>query len=79
MSEVCSNVSTEPHLQPLTDEILQFRTANSDSNARLDIATNGFLVGKFEFFLLESLTLIHHLIIPLNLLIAAMKSKEASE
>ena len=26
MSEVCSNVSTEPHLQPLTGEALRFRT-----------------------------------------------------
>ena len=42
MSEVCSNVSTEPHLQPLTGEALCFKTANSESNARLDIAANGF-------------------------------------
>ena len=34
MSEVCSNVSTEPHLQPLTDKALRFQTANSDSNAQ---------------------------------------------
>ena len=48
MSEVCSNVSTKPHLQPLTGEALRFRTANSESNACLDIAANGFWVGRFE-------------------------------
>ena len=42
MSEVCTNVSIEPHLQPLSGEALCFKTANSNSNARLDIAVNGF-------------------------------------
>ena len=40
MSEVCNNVSIEPHLQPLSGEALRFKTANSDPNARLDIAAN---------------------------------------
>ena len=40
MSEVCNNVSVEPQLQPLSGEALRFKTANSDSNARLDIAAN---------------------------------------
>ena len=48
MSEVCNNVSVEPHLQPLSGEALCFKTANSDSNARLDIAANGFWGGRFE-------------------------------
>ena len=48
MSEVCTNVSIEPHLQPLSGEVLRFKTANSDSNARLDIAVNGFWGGRFE-------------------------------
>ena len=48
MSEVCTNVSIEPHLQPLSGETLHFKTANSDSNARLDIAVNGFWGGRFE-------------------------------
>ena len=48
MSEICSNVSIEPYLQPLTGEALRFRTANSDSNAQLDIAANGFQGGRFE-------------------------------
>ena len=42
MSEVCNNVSIEPRLQPLSGKALCFKTANSDSNARLDIAANGF-------------------------------------
>ena len=48
MSEVCNNVSIEPHLKPLSGEALRFKTANSDSNARLDIAANGFWGGRFE-------------------------------
>ena len=48
MSEVCNNVSIEPHLQPLSGEAFRFKTANSDSNAQLDIATNGFWGGRFE-------------------------------
>ena len=40
LSEVCSNVSMEPCLQPLTGEQLHLRSANSDPNARLDVATN---------------------------------------
>ena len=48
MSEVCKNVSIEPHLQPLSGKALRFKTANSDSNARLDIAANGFWGGRFE-------------------------------
>ena len=48
MSEVCNNVSIEPRLQPLSGEALHFKTANSDSNAQLDIAANGFWGGRFE-------------------------------
>ena len=48
MSEVCNNVSIEPRLQPLSGEVLRFKTTNSDSNARLDIAANGFWGGRFE-------------------------------
>ena len=48
MSEVCSNASTESHLQPLTSEALQFGTANSDSNAQLHIAANGFWGGRLN-------------------------------
>ena len=48
LSEVCNNVVTEPHLQPLSGETLQYKTANCDDNARLDIAANGFWGGQFE-------------------------------
>ena len=77
MSEVCNNVSIEPRLQPLSGEALCFKTANSDSNARLDIAANGFWGGRFEgsFFMSEFSTLVHHLIILLSLLIVAMRGR----
>ena len=48
LSEVCSNVVIEPHLQPLTGEQLTMRSANTDPNARLDIAANGVWGGCFE-------------------------------
>ena len=48
LSEVCNNVVIEPHLQPLSGETLQYKTANCDDNARLEIAANGFWGGRFE-------------------------------
>ena len=48
LSEVCHNVSTEPHLQPVTGESLAFATSNAQDGARLDIAANGFWGGRFE-------------------------------
>ena len=52
-------------LQPLSVEALCFKTTNSDSNAQLDIAADGFCGERFErsFFnvnMLESSTLVHH-------------------
>ena len=43
----------------------------------IDIAANGFWGGKFKrsFLMLESLTLLHHPNVYLNLLIATMKKK----
>ena len=77
MSEVCNNISIEPHLQPLSGRALCFKTANSDSNARLDIAANGFWGGRFEcsFLMLDFSTLVYHLIILLSLLIIAMRGR----
>ena len=77
MSEVCNNVSIEPHHQPLSSEALHFKTANSNSNARFDIATNGFWGGRFErsSLMLEFSTLVRHQIILLNLLIVAMRGR----
>ena len=48
LSEVCSNVEVEPHLQPLTEERLTLYSANSEPNARLDLAANGVWGGRFE-------------------------------
>ena len=42
MTEVCHNVCTEPHLQPLSGESLAYSTANTDDEARLDISAQGF-------------------------------------
>ena len=48
LSEVCHGVSTEPHLQPVTEEKMFHRSANTNDNARLDVAMYGFWGGKFE-------------------------------
>ena len=42
MKEVCHNVSTEPHLQPVTREQLRHRTANREEGARLDVVATNF-------------------------------------
>ena len=46
--EVCSDVCTEPTLQPITGETLNGATSNVQEGARLDIAANGFWGGRFE-------------------------------
>ena len=46
-TEACCSVSIEPHLQPLTEECLQYCTTNVKDDARLDIAVNGFWGGRF--------------------------------
>ena len=45
MSEICHNVGTEPLLEPITDELLIFRTANREDGARLDVAAE-ILLGR---------------------------------
>ena len=42
LTEVCHNVATEPPLQPLSGESFNFRSANTDDNAHLDIRCRGF-------------------------------------
>ena len=42
LSQVCSNVQIESHLQPLSGKTLSHRPANSDDQARLDISAKGF-------------------------------------
>ena len=78
MSEVCNNISIEPHLQPLSGEALHFMTPNSDSNAQLDIAANGFWGGRFEhsFFDVRVFNpIVYHQITLLSLPIAIMHEK----
>ena len=48
MTEVCSNVETEPTLLPLSGETFQRRTANVEANARQDIRAQGFWGGQRE-------------------------------
>ena len=48
LSEVCHDVEVEPHLQPLSDERFQQKTANTQDGACLDIAMNGFWGGRYE-------------------------------
>ena len=42
LTEVCHNVAIEPHLQPLSGEILTHRSAITTDDARLDIRARGF-------------------------------------
>ena len=42
LTEVCSNVATEPCLQPLSGENLRLASANVNDGARLDVRTRGF-------------------------------------
>ena len=39
---------TEPHLQPLSDESLSYRSTITEDAARLDVAMYGFWGGRFE-------------------------------
>ena len=46
LTEVCTSVSIEPILQPLTGEQLQYQTANTEDDARADISAQGFWGNK---------------------------------
>ena len=48
LSEVCTDVKIEPELQPLTGELLQNKTANTEDGARLDISASGLWGGRHE-------------------------------
>ena len=48
VTEVCSIVSVEPMLQPITGETFRGASANVQEGARLDIAADGFWEGRFE-------------------------------
>ena len=42
LSKVCKDVEAEPHLLPITTEVMNLRTANTSEEARLDIKAKGF-------------------------------------
>ena len=48
LSEVCHDVSIEPHLQPLSGESLHGSSANIEDGARLEVAADGFWGRRFE-------------------------------
>ena len=48
MSKVCHNVSTEPHLQPMTGEVMSGLSANIQEGARLDIAADCVWTGIYR-------------------------------
>ena len=48
LTEVCSQVATEPELQPVSSEEFSLSTANTQDGARLDIVMNGFWGGRSE-------------------------------
>ena len=48
LTEVCSQVATEPELQPVFQEEFSLSTANAQDGTRLDIVMNGFWEGRFE-------------------------------
>ena len=51
LSEVCNDVAVEPLLTPLTGETFNYRTANTDDHARLDVSARGVWVkGSKAYF-----------------------------
>ena len=48
LTEVCSEVCIEPHLQPTTPDQLSGATANAQDGARLDVSANRVWGGRFQ-------------------------------
>ena len=48
LTDVCHNVTLEPHLQPLSWESLSSSSATREENAGHDVGVNGFWGGRFE-------------------------------
>ena len=48
LKRVSHQVAMEPHLQPLSDEQLRYRTTIQDDQARLDVVASGISGGRFE-------------------------------
>ena len=53
LSQVCHNVSTEPHSQPLSGETLKHNTVIREDSARLDIKANGLWGNRFHTTFLD--------------------------
>ena len=63
LSEVCSNVRTEPPLQPLSGEQFHYRSANVEDGARLDVSDKSFW-GRWPFLMSKYLILWPLLMLP---------------
>ena len=50
LTEVCHNVATEPHLQPLNGESMSLHSAITIDNAQVDIRANGFWTGSQDAY-----------------------------
>ena len=51
LSDVCKDVQEEPHLQPVTTETMDYKSANIEDGARPDIKARGFWqMGQTAFF-----------------------------
>ena len=48
LQQVCHDVAVEPHLQPLTGEKMDLRSAKCEDAARLDVSARGVWGGRFE-------------------------------
>ena len=50
LTEVCSNVAIEPHLQPLSGETFRLASTNTDDGARLDVRARGYWNARQDTF-----------------------------
>ena len=79
LTEVCSQVATEPELQPVSPEEFSLSTANTQDGARLDIVMNGFWGGRservFQVSMFTSLITLLHPIPPVLYLRATRNMK----
>ena len=53
LTEVCTDIQTEPELQEITTEVVSGRCANTTNGARLDIAASGLWGGRRERTLVD--------------------------
>ena len=53
IKQVAHQVTVEPHLQPLSGEHLRYSTANTEDQARLDVAASGVWGGRFDHTLID--------------------------